>query len=259
MKISHEVPICMLEKSREWNDYDYALVHLFESHPDYYNFFKESLEMGREVILDNSLYELGKSFDSEKYENWIRKLKPTYYIIPDVFNESSRSISLTINWLSKYKDLESKSIAVCHGKNFNDMVRCYNYYNVCGIDKIAFSFMEKAFRTFKGNVKNDDINMSIGRINFLKKMIADNIINVDKKHHLLGCYCPQEFSSYKSYEWIDSIDTSNPIMAGINNIKYANWGLHNKPEGKLVDHIDKDVENLSLIEYNIIKFKEIVI
>ena len=30
MLISHESPISMLEKSRDYNDYDYALVHLFE-------------------------------------------------------------------------------------------------------------------------------------------------------------------------------------------------------------------------------------
>ncbi len=30
VKISHEVPFCLLEKSREFNDYDYCLPHLMD-------------------------------------------------------------------------------------------------------------------------------------------------------------------------------------------------------------------------------------
>ena len=30
MKISHESPLALLKISRAYNDYDYALVHLFE-------------------------------------------------------------------------------------------------------------------------------------------------------------------------------------------------------------------------------------
>jgi hypothetical protein len=31
MLVSHESPISILDKSKEYNDYDYALVHLFET------------------------------------------------------------------------------------------------------------------------------------------------------------------------------------------------------------------------------------
>ena len=30
VKVSHEVPMCLLEKSKEFNDYQYGLVHLLE-------------------------------------------------------------------------------------------------------------------------------------------------------------------------------------------------------------------------------------
>ena len=148
MKVSHEVPICMLEKSREFNDYDYALVHLFEDNPDYFNFYKESVEMGREVILDNSLYELGKSYNDELYAKWITKLNPTYYIIPDAFNDAVKSMCLAISWISKYKDeFESKKIAVCHGKSFSDMIRCYMYYKSSHIDKIALVLWRRLLKS----------------------------------------------------------------------------------------------------------------
>ena len=42
MKVSHESPISILEYSKNYNDFDYALVHLFEQYPEYYNYFKSA-------------------------------------------------------------------------------------------------------------------------------------------------------------------------------------------------------------------------
>ena len=67
MYVSHESPISFLEQSRSYNDYDYALVHLFETHPEYYQFFKDSIKLGRQVLLDNSIFELGESFAKRKH------------------------------------------------------------------------------------------------------------------------------------------------------------------------------------------------
>ena len=54
MYVSHESPISFLEQSRSYNDYDYALVHLFETHPKYYQFFKDSIKLvGSDRFLPN--------------------------------------------------------------------------------------------------------------------------------------------------------------------------------------------------------------
>lgn len=67
IEVSHESPISILDKSLEYNDYAYALVHLFETHPDYYNFFKNLVDENKcSVLLDNSIFELGKSFKSNQ-------------------------------------------------------------------------------------------------------------------------------------------------------------------------------------------------
>lgn len=95
IKISHESPLCLLEQSRQYNDYDYALVHLFEDHEQYYNFFTNSLKRNREIILDNSIFELGTSFDFDKFAEWVNILKPTQYIIPDTFNDYEKTIEQT--------------------------------------------------------------------------------------------------------------------------------------------------------------------
>ena len=37
MKVSHEVPLCLLEESLQFNDYDYCLPHLLDQHEEYKN------------------------------------------------------------------------------------------------------------------------------------------------------------------------------------------------------------------------------
>ena len=81
IEVSHESPICMLGEDN-YNDYGYALVHLFETHDAYFNHYKTMVETGtKPVLLDNSIFELGKSFDPKKYVKWIDKLQPNWYIV----------------------------------------------------------------------------------------------------------------------------------------------------------------------------------
>jgi queuine/archaeosine tRNA-ribosyltransferase len=95
----------------------------------------------------------------------------------------------------------------------------------------------------------------------IHRMLAEGVINEDKPHHLLGCGLPQEFSSYTGYKWIDSLDTSNPVVAGIKGIRYnGKNGLEDKPSQKLFTMINQDVDNdtLGKILYNVECFRSIV-
>ena len=101
----------------------------------------------------------------------------------------------------------------------------------------------------------------LGRVKLLGDLERDNIINKDKPHHLLGCGLPQEFSFYKNadYNWIYSLDTSNPVVHGIKNIPYGPEGLWSKESQKLHELIDYPLENLdiNLILNNIKSFRNL--
>ena len=58
IKIAHESPKSIFTDVQQVTDYDYALVHLFEEDEQYLEQFKVALRKGREVILDNSIFEL---------------------------------------------------------------------------------------------------------------------------------------------------------------------------------------------------------
>jgi hypothetical protein len=261
MLVSHESPLELLDLSRSYNDYDYALVHLFEIYPQYYDFFKDELKRGRRVLLDNSLFELGVAFDADKFAQKIIELQPTEYIVPDVWENCNDTIMQFEHWINKYNNLPGKKIGVIQGKNFDEFTECYKFMEDKA-DKIAISF---AYSDFKYHIKhpNDSTNYMLGRISLMSNFLHKNIINKKKPHHLLGCGNPLEFSYYnkKYHNFIETIDTSSPIVHAILNIKYPK-NMHNwsKKDIKLVDLIDTPLNqiNFDILQYNLKRFKEFI-
>lgn len=265
MLVSHECPISLLPESREFNDFDYALVHLFETHPEYYSFFQTSLLMGREVLLDNSIFELGVAFDGDLFHEWICKLTPTCYIIPDVLENAEGTIEQCEEWLSfgnsNTHPYVSRKIGVVQGKTFKDLVKCYRY--MCReVDQLAISFDYSYYQTTGIGDNRLELNMT-GRQRFITDLIREGIWDYRKPVHLLGCSLAREFSFYVDHNIsnIRSCDTSNPIVAGIEGKRYDNeFGLNTKSVTKLADKIDivLTTEQKEDVFYNVNQFKRIL-
>ena len=266
IKISHESPLSMLEVSRTYNDYDYGLVHLFENHPEYFQFFKNSLSHGRTVLLDNSIFELGHAFDADKYLEWINRLNPTEYIIPDTLENCDATIKQARDWMTQNMlrgpVTNSKIIGVIQGTTYGELVKCYTALDTMGVDKIAISF-DYSYYQSAFSCQNVWVSYAMGRVLTLNKMLKDGVINTDKPHHLLGCAHPREYSFYNSpeFNWIESLDTSSPIVHGIKKVGYgdlfAGW---TKEKTKLVDLLDcvPDAEQEQWIKFNIERFRKFV-
>jgi len=259
VKIAHESPVSIFHWMQNYTDYDYALVHLFEESKEYYDCFERALLNKREVILDNSIFELGTAFDTEKYIHWINKLKPTWYIIPDVLEDCQGTIDKFYDWQDNYSnkiDKSVKRIGVVQGLDYYEIIQCYKLMEP-EVDKIAISFDYSMYNDGKSDTKYHCFMR--GRQQLIDNLIKDEIINVDKPHHLLGCALPQEFDYYKDkkYSFIDSVDTSNPVVHGINRVRYEPHGLNKKIKTKLVDYMFEIVNfpQLSDIEHNLNAFR----
>lgn len=259
IKIAHESPKDIFSEVQRFTDYDYALVHLFEEDEEYYNMFLKAREKGREIILDNSIFELEEAFDADRFSYWINKLRPTWYIIPDALEDTKKTMSQMAAWNMNYKDVPGKSIGVVQGKTYEQIKACYEYMDkVSGVDMIAISF-DYSYYTQSVPHPNKYVSWMLGRVKLLGDLLKDGVINKDKPHHLLGCGLPQEFSFYKhlDYNWLYSLDTSNPVVHGIKGIEYGSDGLWSKESQKLFELINSEIteDQISLIRTNIQKFK----
>lgn len=264
IQIAHESPINLMEEVSKITDYDYALVHHFEEYDEYFKFFKRSLKADRQVILDNSIFELKTSFDPNKYAEWITKLAPSFYIVPDVLESGYDTVQQFDQWLQTYNDLPGLKIGTVQGLTYHEIVECYQYMAAFS-SYIAISF-DMSYYDIIGIGNTRPERRCNGRQRLIKQLIADGIWNWSKPVHLLGCSLAKEFSFYKNNNIynIRSIDTSNPVIAGIMNKRYeGDFGLTD--EIHLADEADKifnqsefSPDQINLIKYNIWSFSDIV-
>jgi hypothetical protein len=83
MKVSHEAPIQYMKVVRGMTDYCYCLPHLLDENDDYVQYFIDSKQMQRYIIMDNSLHELGTPYNIERLWHWMNYFKPDEFIVPD--------------------------------------------------------------------------------------------------------------------------------------------------------------------------------
>lgn len=259
VRIAHESPKSIFDTVQKFTDYDYALVHLFEEDEEYLNMFKKAVSRGREVILDNSIFELEEAFDADRFAYWIKELRPTWYIVPDALEDSKRTMNQMAEWNVKYENIPGKKIGVVQGKTYEQIKACYIFMDeIAKVDMIAISF-DYSYYTESVPHPNKYVSWMLGRVKLLGDLMRDGVINEKKPHHLLGCGLPQEFQYYKhsDYNWLYSLDTSNPVVHGIKGIEYKDQGLWSKESQKLFEMINSEVsmDQLDLIKYNIQKFR----
>ena len=261
IEIAHEAPLQIMKEVREITDYDYSLVHLFESSEKYYKFFRESLKMGRRVILDNSIFELGEAFELHRFAYWITQLQPTEYIIPDVLDNTRETLRNIDRWLYNYSGLPGKKIGVVQGDSYESLKECYIGIK-SGVDKIAFSFNSLCYQRDYPDLDIISANV-LGRFRLIRTLLDEGIISIHKPHHLLGCSSRIEFLYYRSSEdfnFIETLDTSNPVMFGIEEKRYSSKNWYYKPQNKLVEHLMDSLskKQRDTIFENIIEFRETV-
>jgi len=259
VKIAHEAPLAIFDLVQEVTDYDYFLVHLFEENEKYLQKALESVKKNRHTILDNSIFELGHSFDADRFATWVERLKPTEYIIPDVLEDAENTVSKVKHWVETYDQIPGRTIGVVQGKSYEEIIWCYKEIAPL-VDKIAFSFDYSCLLPKQPSLHMATIECEYmwGRVDLLHSLDFAGIIDRNKPHHLLGCFLPQEFEQYRALTWIDTLDTSNPVVHGINNIRYESHGLYTKVKTKLIDYMDADLDVVQGIDimYNIKKFRE---
>jgi len=258
IKISHEVPFCLLEQSLKFNDYQYALPHLLESNEEYRNHFLKCKENGVEIYLDNSLHELGYAMDDITLIKWMKILEPSTFFIPDVWEDKDASVVNARRWVNIEVPEGVTKCAVVQARSIHEAILCTQSYKDLGYKKIAYSYGASYYNKMCPH-PNKDLGKAIGRFIVLSFLYEQDILTKFDRVHLLGTASPIEFGMYKNIECIESIDTSNPIMAAIGEMPYTKMGLHMKPIANMNKYQDvsEDFIETEFIEYNVRKFREI--
>ena len=258
IKIYHEAPLALFEGVQLVTDGDYALVHLLERCKEYAKVFQDvASAKKRPLILDNSAYELGEAFDADIFASWVEKLCPTTYVVPDVIGDASNTIEAFRQWQRNYSNRlpSARKMGVIQGNTQDEAYQCYIDLAKAGADVIGVPFL-----IGKKFVKDATLHdLTFARIDLIKRIVSMSPNH--KPIHLLGVALPQEGRHYRQNElsWIDSIDTSNPVMNGMFLKGYDDNGIRTKRKELLADMIHEVPTDGStkVIFDNIRKFKSL--
>jgi hypothetical protein len=199
-----------------------------------------------------------EAYDTNRLLYWIEILKPDEFIVPDVWENMEASINNAAEWANIKLPKDTLKVAVVQAKSIDEAKECYLKYRALGYRKIAFSYGAKYYSELVPH-PTTAIATALGRVQVISTLYNEDVISKHDRVHLLGCAVPQEFIYYKDMPFIETIDTSNPIMAGIENTKYSVWGLDKKPTTRIDDVMEMSSEELnrkwSYIYNNIMDFK----
>jgi hypothetical protein len=262
MKISHEVPLSLLDGSKTFNDYDYCLPHLIDKYEQYKDYFIKARNEGRFIIMDNGLFE-GVTHTTEDLVNKINLIKPDIFIVPDAWNNTNATYKNAKYWFNVIKvqlPPETKLMVVIQGKTMGELINLYTECEDLGYKHFAFNHSSSTYQQLFYH-PNKLFNQMNGRQYVVSKMRHDGIIKSEHYIHLLGASLPQEFLHYQDswFNFIRSMDTSSPIINGALGIRYKDHGLLDKPTNKIEEFFEDSLENrMKDIIFNLNKFKGFV-
>jgi hypothetical protein len=257
IKISHELPISLLEYSSDWNNYEYCLPHLLDKYSDYRQYFLDSRERDRFIIMDNGLFE-GVTHTTQDLLEKIDLIQPDIFIVPDEWNDSTITAKNAKHWLQYKMPMRTKLMVVLQGKTVSDIHLLYKQCIDLGYTHFAFNHSSIVYQELGGS-ENALANQSVGRVLLIQFLLSQNVIKEHHYIHLLGASTPQEFTFYRDAipTVINSVDTSNPIICGALGIRYTETGLLEKPKEKIEEFMEMDLDTkLEDIIFNVNKFKE---
>jgi len=238
------------------------LLHKILEDKDYAEMVCEFAGCGEFTYLDNSCFELGESLDNDILYEWFTRLEPNYVVLPDVLGDKKRTLERSLEFVNDYPDTIIHGMPVIQGSTPDEMIECYNDFmkfevghegGILGFPIIGIPFVYSW-------IDKDPTLQANERIKLLEKMDKE-CINKSLKHHLLGTWQAREFAHYRNYDWIHSIDTSNPVMSALDGTPYAGiHGLTQKPKSTFdsVYNMKEEDINLDLLYYNVDTFREIV-
>ncbi len=231
---------------------------MLDQEQGYQDYFLTSVAQGRYIIMDNSLHELGHAYDEDRLLHWISVLRPNEFIVPDVWQDRTQSVVNARKWAQIKLPLGVEKVAVVQATTLHEAATCYQTYKDLGYKKIAFSYGASYYNDVVPHA-NKNLGKALGRMSVISALYHTGVIEDNDRVHLLGCQVPQEFGWYRGFQFIESIDTSNPVMAALEGVRYTNSGLIEKPKANMNDYFFmlSDQVDYELLSHNILKFREI--
>ena len=195
--LAMEAPIDLLSELPYITEFDFALTHLFKDSDTYSNYYERSSWQGREVILDNSVNELGVPVSIEEMDEVSKVIKPRYIIPPDHLNDLEATLGILDDAIELWG--KDRIIPVVQGTSFEEVVECgkvlKNHYdfNIVSIPyDITLAHRSKLDDTDYNKAPLSELSHT--RVSAIKALTNEGLLF--NRVHLLGLNTLEELTVY---------------------------------------------------------------
>jgi hypothetical protein len=185
--------------------YHLCLAHLILEEGPYFQFYKETVERGEYVIMDNSIIELhGEPMPNHELLRAIDLLHPTEFVCQDFPRDPATTHFWAMNKApelkKRYPDMKLMVVPQWgQGRVFEDWWASFMWLrNLPFIDTIGLP------KFIRG-----------GRLTAAERLEEEPLLRLDKEFHLLGTWSnPLEVEFMTRYKWIRGVDSKAPVRFG---------------------------------------------
>lgn len=266
IKYGYIAPIAYQHLIPEHADFHLILAHLLNN-KEYVDFYKQKIERGDTVILDNSAFEFKRALSAEEIFKFIDDsgIQPTYIVAPDYpFKEWEITWESTLDFIDRVRDSGYKVMAVPQSLkgDADGWIECYRrMLTHPEIEVIGMSILSipNAFCEMTGT--ND---IAFNRVFATQYLLENGVVQPGWKwHHYLGLgNGPRELTLQRRLGLIDSNDSSSAFWHGHLGIRFDKsiWGLENgKSPLEVRFEIQADEDSIKDIKFNIEYMESIIL
>jgi hypothetical protein len=242
IKLSLEVPAAFVEAWTPLADLDFILAHKVLEDDSYASHFA-TRPWGRELILDNSVHELGSPLPMKALAEAARRVRADYIIPPDRIGQFKQNMQ----WYEEaYTALDGQRLApVLCGSTPSERAECVDRF--AGSAMLCLPFREDRLSWFREQ--------------------RDAILACWSRIHLLGVNTIEELLAFAgeadggpSAAWW-SVDTTKPVkfglrrqsLQGMSDLRtFKEYGQGGNAEAKrLLDVVEVDAEQDAMVRANV--------
>lgn len=242
MKFCFEMPFSCLEYFNVSNTFSF-IINLYRKNKRYVNYMTSKPFR----ILDTGFYEVNlfglnkKHLSLENIKEGIKIFEPNY-VVPFEAYDKKNNLRNFLDFLIEFKNEKTKLLPVIHETNFNlesylEQYKFFSQYtDLVGFPHHSLTTEER-----------------IQAINYITTQYKDGA-----KIHLLGVNNPCEAFLLKNNLKVFSVDTSSPIINGLNYVKYNEDGILNKKIYQTKNYMRQKIlhhNQIECMEHNVLWFK----
>lgn len=211
-------PTSYLEEFADYSNSHLILAHLVDTDEQYRQYYANIDQPNCLKIMDNGAFELGESYEPDKLIELATSVGADVIVLPDYPGKPSEvTIMAAKNWIPRFKEAGFKTMFVPQSSkgDLEDYINCYSWAAAQDdIDIIGMSILGMPNAL-------PHIAKPLARVVLSNILLDRQIFNHNKHHHYLGLINPSiEIPSLLSMGVLDTMDSSNPVWAGIHGHIY---------------------------------------